>query len=853
MATVVLASATQQQEQQETSAPATEQQPETINVNYFQRFDSGDYDIINYAILDDTSRYHYTDNNSLPLQYLEAKCFYAYNCTNTENMRVVIDSSGTDEVLADMCRLVNAPISNNPTREECINAFISAAMEHKAMKAARESQASASAPATTEQQAQQVQNNEPTLRDTLSKMTVKEIRTIARLVGVKNISKWSKSSLISRTSCMIHCAFDDIKATALKMTRENFMKIINLTDTEYLSLVLEELGYRSDLSREDCIKTFEEIFDNTNREAGRYDTLPHVEQEISEQEKERRQYEEFMQLDTKVKAAGTSCVLSTLEHFMYVNLLRQGFRQKHINDNEPTTSAPASTPEAFKINPDLAPDYDTAFDEDAYTPDYQPNRALLDDEPQPHRLIIKRRPAPAGRKLPTPKSRRQVYDFSKCADANTLRKALNTGDIDTIKAIAESYREFQPRTDGKTMTKKDYVTAIIRLYFPDYHPAPAKKSNAYTAEDLAQTRKILLAGEGGISFFTGMTRDQAKYELYHYSCGRGFFSLKELHLITKALGIKILPTKESMIYVLLNWMEDHGIISPNTDINHELKPDYDAAFDETAYSPDVQDVSVIVDDIPADHEPDIAPVSKPEREPWQEHTCYHCDHKPHWTHEQFIKGILLYYEYEDFNHKSHQERWIGAAEYLRHNYSLVQLWKLAKFFGLSIPKIKLTGNYKSQWKKYQITEIIAEETYHMEHVYVCTYKTAGAPDLPAELAEHAPKWEKEMIAHAQATPVPAPVQEVKLNTPANPEPEPARKSAPKPATRKPRHAVKIDDSRQILIQFDDEQTPAPESTPVKTKARRTHKPRVKRDYSRQILIDFGENIPDSQTNQRKAA
>ncbi len=41
----------------------------------------------------------------------------------------------------------------------------------------------------------------------------------------------------------------------------------------------------------------------------------------------------------------------------------------------------------------------------------------------------------------------------------------------------------------------------------------------------------------------------------------------------------------------------------------EVKPDYDAAFDETAYSPDVQDISVNVDDIPADHEPDIAPVS----------------------------------------------------------------------------------------------------------------------------------------------------------------------------------------------------------------------------------------------------
>ena len=37
----------------------------------------------------------------------------------------------------------------------------------------------------------------------------------------------------------------------------------------------------------------------------------------------------------------------------------------------------------------------------------------------------------------------------------------------------------------------------------------------------------------------------------------------------------------------------------------ETVPAHDMGFDETAYSPDVQKVSVIVDDIPADHEPDV--------------------------------------------------------------------------------------------------------------------------------------------------------------------------------------------------------------------------------------------------------
>ena len=42
---------------------------------------------------------------------------------------------------------------------------------------------------------------------------------------------------------------------------------------------------------------------------------------------------------------------------------------------------------------------------------------------------------------------------------------------------------------------------------------------------------------------------------------------------------------------------------------HEVKPDYDTAFDETAYVPEVQEVSVIVDDIPSDHEPDVQEVN----------------------------------------------------------------------------------------------------------------------------------------------------------------------------------------------------------------------------------------------------
>ena len=86
------------------------------------------------------------------------------------------------------------------------------------------------------------------------------------------------------------------------------------------------------------------------------------------------------------------------------------------------------------------------------------------------------------------------------------------------------------------------------------------------------------------------------------------------------------------------------------------------------------------------------------------------------------------------------------------------------------------------------------------------------------------------------------------------EPATVSKTAPKPATRKPRHAKKLDTSRQIFIQFDEpENTPVPVSTPAKPKTRRTRTPRIKRDYSRQILIDFGKDIPNCQNNKRIAA
>ena len=529
-------------------------------------------------------------------------------------------------------------------------------------------------------------------------------------------------------------------------------------------------------------------------------------------------------------------------------------------------------------------------------PDHQPEtikakpvtQTIQTSEPQAPVQEVK-----PERKLPTPKSRNHIYDFSECKDAKTLRKALNSASIENLKMIAESYREFQPRSDGKPMTKKFYVDAIVRLYFPE---APEFPLSAAKKQDV--DTRIISDAEA-------------------YAILANMSSLKDTQL----------PPAQS---------EETSIPAP----------DYDAAFDETAYTPERQDNLAVLDDIPENHEPEHQ--TEP-REPWQEHICDHCNNTPNWTHEQFVKGILLSYEHMEYYHKPYQS--YNLTGFIRDKYTLVQLWNLAKFFGLNVPAIELTSENKTMQKKHQIASIIANEICSMEHVYVCTYESAGAPALPAELAECAPKWEKEMIARAQS--IPAPIQEStlehqpepveperqqettpklenfygarclhdiqaewfnmgmvkKCDTPEkldallrtsnkstlwfigsrlgaiskdnhstayfdshneeffirlcvvhifpeyeyNAEPEVIHQQASKTATRKPHKAKKIDETGQILIQFDEEDTPAPAFAPAKPKTCRARKPRIKRDYSNQILIDFGENVADSQINQRKAA
>ncbi len=86
-------------------------------------------------------------------------------------------------------------------------------------------------------------------------------------------------------------------------------------------------------------------------------------------------------------------------------------------------------------------------------------------------------------------------------------------------------------------------------------------------------------------------------------------TVKELRAQAKAYGINgYSKLNKAQLEELIRKHEQ--AVQAQQKVVSVITPDYDAAFDEPAYSPDIQEVTVIVDDIPADHEPDIAPVQE---------------------------------------------------------------------------------------------------------------------------------------------------------------------------------------------------------------------------------------------------
>ena len=742
----------------------------------------------------------------LSRETLEELCRNAYDCSNPEDMRSLLDTLSTD-TLAGMCRLVNATNSSSPTKAECIDAFIAAAMEHKTMKAAREAQASASTPAT------------------------------------------------------------------------------------------------------------------------------------------------------------------------------------------------------FTINPEVKPDYDAAFDEYAYSPACQFNRAIFDDERESRMFRpIKRRPATTGRRFPTPKNPRgSVSDFSLCKDPEKLRKMLNAGSIDVVKSIAESFNEFQPRTDGKPMTKSDYVTAIVRLYFPNYQPA--KKA------PVQETPQVNYPFVPGKIYIKAKYRTTREIELIKVIRRKGDYitvqevSYPELVPMFKTQRVKVQHDRfltqegfmlnshdttdinhipQDCVYSLPEYEYNPEYYQPkpsqpstpifNADELHEILsiPTHDMEYDECAYSPDVQEVSVIVDDIPADHEPDVQEVKTVQPAKFIIGRHYQSRGLDKGTvtflgktgpqYGYFVDSINRYYrvkiktdstgEYTSISHKSRafpanrisadhevlEHEIISVAngtsivlnaENVIHSYEEleaklapqpattasvqevnqetsapsnpehqpvpVEVWGEAdcvilcthiaylpilekilrpQFSNSQTSQfIRTINNYWAEVQKeisqltpvqieaFRIIEDININYIPPEHWQAMLKGEATCPvwmyirNCVGSRLRNQSAWGNSTSGRIYNVLRNLPVITKRLNSAHAPsEPAPSSKSAHKPATRKPRHAKKTDTSRQILIPFDDEERPDPTSEPAKLKAkRRPRMPRVKTDYSRQILIDFGEDIPSSQTNQRQAA
>ena len=608
------------------------------------------------------------------------------------------------------------------------------------------------------------------------------------------------------------------------------------------------------------------------------------------------------------------------------------------------TEATASEPEVFNLNPEISPDYDTAFDEDAYTPNCQYNRAVLDDEPQPR---ILRTPKPKSG--PAPKNRRQVYDFSNCKDAKTLRKALNSGSIETLKAIAESYREFQPRTDGKDMTKKDYVDAIVKLYFPQAEtsspkvtPRPAKpiRPDDFVGAEFQEgkiyicyaDRKLELAKA---KLYKVIQRKKSKITVaevdpqdidvfisspvtksieYHttwtkYAPPTEFITFPNARDMRKGF-IEHANVAAAWIY---NSKHAGNAEQPNTS-SEEAIPAHDMDFYDTVYSPDVQDISVIVDDIPEDHEPEHQP--EPVEPKCQQKTT------PHVLEDSGL------WEYDHHQNRT-RPGWSWLSQQARkkinpickRNSAIINQCKTAEEIVTALCTISPMGIYNQAWyDRFEISKtcIVPRESSDEEiRAAQQKYLAEEYADLTIKRRERKAKAEARKSAPKSATRTRAlrnvncvsvyqadevtnknikqlkncssrdqairKLHNVNLSTlryianflgfsgarqypktslidiivriifpdKSNIADKPTQITAPKP--KQPRNAVKNDDSRQILIQFDEEDTPAPASAPAKPKTRRARYPRITRDYSNQILIDFGEDISGSQTDKIKAA
>ena len=204
---------------------------------------------------------------------------------------------------------------------------------------------------------------------------------------------------------------------------------------------------------------------------------------------------------------------------------------------------------------------------------------------------------------PTPKSKKCVFDFSLCKDAETLRKQLADNSVDVLKYIAESYVEFTPLADTKKMNKDFYVEAIVKLYFPDAKPPVKKKTAKATPAGYVRDKF-----EKGKVYIQVTWRKKAATRLFKViKCSKGKVTIAEVNPydFDEFIG---LPMTRS---VTVNKYDNIEYITPGSKWEPPLcayyeynrtytevyyTPGYDVAFDETAYSPDFQENTAAVDD-----------------------------------------------------------------------------------------------------------------------------------------------------------------------------------------------------------------------------------------------------------------
>ena len=206
--------------------------------------------------------------------------------------------------------------------------------------------------------------------------------------------------------------------------------------------------------------------------------------------------------------------------------------------------------------------------------------------------------APPVRTRPTDKSRDSYYHFT-CKTPEQLRKILNTGTVDAVKAIAESYVEFQPRTDGKRMTKKYYVDAIEMLYFPQEQAKsdPAQKDAPdFTGEQFVEGKVYVKDTWGKCHFFKIIQRKKNTVTFAEVSP----YDFTECLSAPKTRAVKRIRTATE--YITPNGIWNGDLWAWNEyDRVYMMQfytPGYDVEFDETAYSPDYEANSAVLDDVP---------------------------------------------------------------------------------------------------------------------------------------------------------------------------------------------------------------------------------------------------------------